>query len=126
MKYKISHISLAFLLLISTFGITINKHFCGNRMISASIFSDANSCCNGNCGKCHNESHNIRVTDAFESAFSDEIIKIPYVSLQINFFNDLAFTFNTDIKNQFVVDIPPNISPHKIPKTATLLQNFRL
>jgi hypothetical protein len=126
MKYKISHISLAFLLLISTFGITINKHFCGNRMISASIFLDANSCCKGNCGKCHNESHSIRVTDAYESAFSDEIVKNPYVSLQINYYKDLAYTFNIDNINQFVVDISPNISPHQIIKSATLLQNFRL
>lgn len=123
MKTKILHISIAFLLLISTLGITINKHFCGNRLISSSIFSAPNSCCNGNCGKCHNESQNIRITDAFESSFMNVIAENQFVCLQIFSFNrDFQVDYTRDIKNQFANDI----SPHPIKNTASLLQSFRL
>ena len=123
MKTKILHISIACLLLISTLGVTINKHFCGNRLISASIFSDSNSCCKGNCDNCHNEFKNIRIIDAFESSFTNEIIKTTLVCLQPFYYsNDLLITYNPDIRNQFNNDI----SPHEILKSASLLQIFRL
>ena len=126
MKTRILHISVAFLLLISTLGVTINMHFCGNRLISSSVFSAPDACCNGNCGKCHNESQNIRITDAFESAFSNDIVKNPYVFHFTFNYSHFPLSLNTDINNQFVVEISPNISPHEIVKSATLLQNFRL
>jgi hypothetical protein len=126
MKSKIAHITIAFLLLISTFGITINRHFCGNRLISSSIFSSASSCCKGNCNKCHNETQSIRVTDAFEPAFSNEILKNPYSLLQLSYYNDLPFSDKSFINNQFISDISPDISPPEIMISARLLQIFRL
>lgn len=123
MKTKILHITVAILLLISTLGITINKHFCGNRLISASIFSEPNSCCKGNCGNCHHESQNIRITDAFESSYTNDIVENHFVCLQTFYYSsDLLLTYHPDIKKHITIDI----SPHQIMNSASLLQSFRL
>jgi len=123
MKTKFLHIIVAFLLLISTLGITIDRHYCGNRLISASIYPVTNFCCNGHCKKCHNETQNIRVTDAFESSFIKDIVKIPFVCLQSYYSGSYShLSFHPDIKNQISIDI----SPHQIMIFTSLLQNFRL
>lgn len=41
---KISSILLAFLVLLSTFSITIERHFCGDFLVDVSYFGDADGC----------------------------------------------------------------------------------
>lgn len=41
---KISSLVLAFLILISTFSVTIEKHFCGDFLVDVSYFGDAEKC----------------------------------------------------------------------------------
>jgi len=53
---KIKYITLAILLVISTVGVTISKHYCSNELVSISIVSSADYCCDepgSDC--CHNE-----------------------------------------------------------------------
>jgi hypothetical protein len=120
MKTKILHITVAFLLLISTLGITINRHYCGNRFISASIFSK--SCCSSSCHKCHNEVKQIRVSDAFVSSGSVQILTKIFVPIPILYHCNLLGYQNPIIKDQVNTDI----SPHPLLKSASLLQTFRL
>jgi len=43
---KAKHIILSLLLLITTTGFALSKHYCGGELVSISLFSEAESCCN--------------------------------------------------------------------------------
>src|SRR5690554_487223 len=66
MLKKVSHIIIAFVLLLSTTGLTVSKHYCHDLFISASLFSEAESCC-GEADCCHNEIAFFQVDDDFVS-----------------------------------------------------------
>ena len=53
---KVLHILVASLLLISTSGVIINKHYSGGELFSASLFVEAESCCETSC--CQHEHKN--------------------------------------------------------------------
>ena len=54
MLKRISHISLSLLLLISTIGFAVSKHYCGDSLVDVALNKNADSCCDdGAC--CHNE-----------------------------------------------------------------------
>ncbi|SHG57716.1 HYC_CC_PP family protein [Winogradskyella jejuensis] len=48
MKYLLSHkifsVALSVLVLFSTFSFTVEKHYCGNRLVDVAIFSEAQGC----------------------------------------------------------------------------------
>ena len=44
MFFKISSFALAFLVLLSTFSFTVEKHFCGDFLVDISYFGNAQSC----------------------------------------------------------------------------------
>lgn len=53
---KIKYITFVILLIISTVGVPISKHYCRNKLVSVSINTSADNCCDesgSNC--CHNE-----------------------------------------------------------------------
>ena len=61
-----SHITLSLVLLISTMGMVVSKHYCGNEAVSVSINHPSDSCCDkGNC--CSTEIHTYQVKDDFSS-----------------------------------------------------------
>lgn len=72
---KILSIGLGFLLVVSTIGITINKHYSGGELFSYALFGEADSCCEVNCECCEEESTTIKVEDDFVST-SFDLIKI--------------------------------------------------
>lgn len=51
MKTKLSHklfsALLALLVMVSTFSLAIEKHFCGDILVDVSLFSNVDSCCGG-------------------------------------------------------------------------------
>jgi len=54
MLKRFSHISLSLLLLISTVGFAVSKHYCGDALVDVAYNQNADSCCDdGAC--CHNE-----------------------------------------------------------------------
>ena len=65
---KAAHIILIGLLLFSTGGVTITRHYCGGALVQTSLYGTPESCCDRNCPYCHNEKISLRVTDQFESA----------------------------------------------------------
>ena len=48
---KIIHLFVAFVLLVSTIGVVINKHYSGGELFSTALFVEAESCCSSSC--CH-------------------------------------------------------------------------
>ncbi len=66
MLKKVIHIIIAMLLLVTTAGFTVSKHFCGNLLVSVSMSSSAESCDSGqdrDC--CHDSSAHFQVEDNF-------------------------------------------------------------
>ncbi len=53
------------LLLISTTGFTISKHYCGTHLVSVKINNEAKSCCGLNDNCCHNESKLLQVDNDY-------------------------------------------------------------
>jgi len=45
MLKKIGHITLAFVLLASTVGLTINLHYCKDKLYDVGLFTEAKNCC---------------------------------------------------------------------------------
>lgn len=68
MLRKIKHIVLALLLLVSTNGIAISKHYCGANLKSVSILTTPESCCELPVGCCHNEKVEIEIKDNYSIA----------------------------------------------------------
>ncbi|MCK3683779.1 hypothetical protein [Maribellus sp. YY47] len=63
---KVLHIVFAILLLVSTVGLMVSKHYCRGQLVSVSMFHKAASCCdNGGC--CNNENHFYQVKDDFST-----------------------------------------------------------
>ena len=120
MKKSLS-ISLIFLLLISTGGLTINKHFCGGILVSTKINSvlDEKSCCGQdetedmNC--CENETQLIQVDEDY--VFSSKPVAFEPIVLTL-FYQHFDINFHT--KNNNLVPFFSGISPPTI-KNISLL-----
>jgi hypothetical protein len=64
MLKRISHIILSALLLISTMGMAVSKHYCAGSLESVAVFYEAKSCCDmDSC--CHNETQVYQVKEDF-------------------------------------------------------------
>lgn len=66
MLKKFSHIILSSLLLISTMGVAVSKHYCSGSFVSVSVFNEAESCC-GESDCCHNETQVYQVKTDFSA-----------------------------------------------------------
>lgn len=67
MLKKIIHIAVALLLLTTTAGFTVSKHYCNNNLISVSIYGNATPCNHqGNDNCCHDSKNHFQVEDEFK------------------------------------------------------------
>ena len=76
---KAGHIILVVMLLVSTAGITVSRHYCGGNLSSVSIMTEPVSCCDME-GCCHNETQTYQIDDDFTATllqFAFEQISIP-------------------------------------------------
>lgn len=93
MLRKISHIILALFLLAATTGVTFSMHYCGGELVSTSIYKEAESCCDGPCDCCHDETLHFQVEDDFVSPV--QVTNIQSVELDVLF--PLLFALNFDL-----------------------------
>lgn len=68
MYRRLSHILIMITLILATAGVTVTKHYCGNRLVNTSLESEPKSCCGEHCNCCHNEAFSIKVTDEYVSS----------------------------------------------------------
>ncbi|HYQ57426.1 MAG TPA: hypothetical protein VEP89_08755, partial [Draconibacterium sp.] len=61
MLRKTSHIFLLIVFMVSTMGLTISKHYCGNHLESIGIFSFENKHCDIPIGCCHDEKISVEI-----------------------------------------------------------------
>ena len=127
MNYKpllkfFSHIIISIALLIATTGLTISKHYCGESLISVSVYSEAEFCCK-DCDSCKNETVSIDpINDFVFSGSSFEFLE----NFDLNFV-EFATVIAT---NKFNFDLTKNysefgFSPQKFTSIFSLFQVFR-
>ncbi len=62
---KISHILIAFVVMITTMGLTVSAHSCGGVLKSIQLLSEAENCCGDSCPNCENEIIKVEIEDDF-------------------------------------------------------------
>jgi len=95
MLKKAAHIGLIILLLVSTVGVTICKHYCGTSVVKQSINIAPAKCCKGNCPHCHNKSTQFKITDRFQCATNQFDFKSIFAKLLNN--SNHAFLLLTSV-----------------------------
>jgi len=120
---KFGHIIMIFLLLISTAGVSINKHYSGGELYSSAIFVDADSCCENPCGCCDEKSEHLKVeADYLASSFDlSEVAQLDLLFSSIPLLVDFEST--QLITNNFILE---DTSPPSLPDLCILNQVFRL
>lgn len=121
---KASHIILSMLLLITTIGLAISKHYCGGELVSTRLFAEAESCCNSaDC--CKNESKTYQLDEDLAVASNLELPE----SIQLDLFVeavvlfDAQFEENLNRKEFIITDLPP---PPKIKTALSQRQTYLL
>ncbi|NQU53711.1 MAG: hypothetical protein HQ522_14365 [Bacteroidetes bacterium] len=121
---KASHIILSLLLLTTTIGVAISKHYCGGNLISTSFFTEAKSCCDSD-DCCKNESEVFQLDEDFSPI---SITEIP-VTVELDLFSFAMLILDEEIvsteqKQEFIVsDLPP---PPKIQTALSQRQTYLL
>lgn len=124
MLRRFSHITLSVLLLTTTMGFAVSKHFCGNTFVTFKIFGEAKSCC-GDSDCCHNENHFYQVQDDFSSAQIQDIPQLAETDIlghELFSFELISEDENSDYHIIFT-DSPP---PPKIQEVLSLKQAYLL
>jgi hypothetical protein len=121
---KTGNIALAILLLITTTGFSISKHYCGTHLVEVAINSEIEPCCGemGNSNCCHNETEYFQLKEDFVSSSSIENTSItcfdilfPLVLID---FPDTPYNIEIEIEN--FAESPPNSLQTKL----SLLQTY--
>jgi hypothetical protein len=79
---KINAILLSLLLLVPTFGVSVEKHFCGGRLADVALFTGAGCSCDGeteNNSCCHEEEQVLRMD---LGQFSSSVQRVPMIAQQ--------------------------------------------
>lgn len=121
---KASHIFLSTLLLITTVGLAISKHYCGGEWVSTSVFTEAESCCDsGDC--CKNESETYQLDEDFSLSsviVVPETVELDLFAVFVVLFHP-QFDENEHTKEFVVTDLPP---PPKIKTALAQRQTYLL
>ena len=130
---KISSILVAFLVLFSTLSFTVDRHYCGERLVDVAIFSEANGCgmeiekeindelsfSKKSC--CKNETSIIEGKSIDQQALQNlELQQINFVTAFVVSYNNL-FVNTTEVSTLYLYK-PPII--HK--DITILFENFRI
>lgn len=70
MLRRVLHIILVVTVVLLTSGVTITRHFCGDRLRSVALMTTPQSCCDME-GCCHNETVTILIEDEFTPVYAD-------------------------------------------------------
>jgi len=116
MLRKTSHIILSALLLFSTVGLTISKHYCGGKHVSTSIYSEAEACCDSD-DCCKNETEVLQLDEDFSVSAVlglPESIQIDLLVFSLTLLKPNFEEYSANDEIVFADSLPP-------PKTQTFL-----
>lgn len=122
-KYLI-HIVFSFLLLFATTGLAMSKHFCGEYLISTSLFAEADSCCDTE-GCCRNETDLYQVNEYFSTPDPHQLPDLMRLDLLLSVVNRYVAPFTKEISNSFFSGKRPP-PPYKIQKLLSKIQSYLL
>jgi hypothetical protein len=105
MLKKISHIILFIVLLTATTGMAVSKHFCNGYLISSSIYTEADSCCDDEC--CRNNQEFIQLDVDFNVS---EFSAIPDVC-ELGLMFAGPGQFDLLLKNEYIHIFQPENEP---------------
>lgn len=105
MLKKISHIILFIVLLAATTGMAVSKHFCNGYLISSSIYTEADSCCDDEC--CRNNLEFIQLDVEFNISESSAIPVVCELGLMFAG----AGQFDLLFRNEFIHIFQPENEP---------------
>ncbi|MFA9389430.1 MAG: hypothetical protein ACERKD_06465 [Prolixibacteraceae bacterium] len=117
---KITYFSFAILLLITSAGFSMSKHFCHDQLVEVVIDKQVEPCC-GEDGCCHTETTMVQL--------DDEAVNIAAVSVPVTTVTQLAMLSSIDLLVSFTADPQKEefieyISPPP-PKIQTVLSNLQ-
>lgn len=93
MLRKITHIVLSMILLVSTTGISFSMHYCGGELISASVNTKAETCCDGSGGCCENKTIHVEIEDDYVCPVYTDSTNIE----EIDFLFPILFVLHTEL-----------------------------
>jgi len=115
MQKSILHITVSLLLLVATTGFTITRHYCHNNLMSVVLGTEADSCCEGPCEGCHDESKHFQLDDEFVPvdmpAVQVKVLAAPFFQL-----GDLV---EFEARGFFLQDAKPDYTSLKLPVPAS-------
>lgn len=121
---RFSHIILALLLLSTTTGMAISKHFCGDSLVSTVLFGEADSCCDsGSC--CQNESSFYQLNEDFSAPAFAQIPQTLELELFIAVGGPDIQIFGASDENSFLTEREPPLQS-KIQTALSLKQAWLL
>lgn len=103
---KLSHIILATLLLVTTMGLAVSKHYCHSLLVDVSIFANANSCCDSN-GCCANENHFYQVEEDFSAPVISGIPALAEIKVLHYTLLDADILMPNELNEEFVLNNAP-------------------
>ena len=122
MLRKISHILLAIVVMITTMGLTVSVHYCGDEFKSIDLISQSDNCCGDSCPDCKNEIVEVDIEDDFTISTFNIDLTSDFILLPV-----LIQLFQVSIYTQEVEQVayhkPP---PLKIQTVLSDLQVYRL
>ncbi|MCF6332602.1 MAG: hypothetical protein L3J11_04890 [Draconibacterium sp.] len=124
MLKKLSHIILSILLLATTMGVAISKHYCGGSLMSVSLSPEDEPCCDM-AGCCHNETSFYQLKEDFSA--SQVVNTPPLASLDLMFADVFLLLNEWQTENEPVCTITFNDPlPKNIQTALSLKQSYLL
>jgi hypothetical protein len=124
MLRKTSHIIFSAMLLFATVGVAISKHYCSGNLVSTSIFTEAESCCDDD-DCCKNETDFFKLDEDYSLVAVSEVPQT--AELELLGFAVLVYNFTfveTEVAEVFLeADLPP---PPKIQTALSQRQSYLL
>lgn len=121
---KLTHLVIIFAMILATSGVTVTKHYCGDKLESIAVNTIHKSCCGEKCPFCHNVTRSFKVKDNFfASDFkvdTPKVIDLSWLALPTNI--GLSFASSVFVSEQ---NFPPLILPFKSGPSPAFLQEFR-
>lgn len=120
---RILHINLALLLLITTIGFTVSKHYCSGDLVKITINAEAESCCDMETGCCSNETKHYQLEEDFVSPMV--VYDLPDTSVDI-LFPIVVSLIQIEPGNKMLSTIiyPEHPPPPEIQTLLSLLQAY--
>jgi len=120
---RIVHIIIALILLITTMGVTVSKHYCKENLVKITINAEAESCCDIENGCCRNETKHYQLEEDF--VFAAFVYDLPDSGIDVLFpivFSMIQIEPGKDIPSPLIYsDLPP---PPRIQTILSLLQTY--